>query len=144
MQEAMLVRDTLSTESKHPTGAVAVKDGKVIARAANQSRLRNHKLLALHRRYCIRKMLHVPTGKRYWMCPGCASHHQHAESGLVSSARQVGVDLTGANVCLYGHWWCCKPCWDAMISVGIKDVYLLQGSEHLFNPQHMGNILGNR
>lgn len=128
----MRVRNTLSTESNHPTGCVAVKDAVVIARAANQSRLRNPRLLALHKRYCIRKMLHVPTGKAYWVCPGCSTHREHAESSLVRAAQKAGVDLSGADIYLYGHWWCCKPCWDSMIAAGIRDVYLLEGSERLF------------
>lgn len=144
MQEAKHACRELSTESKQPTGAVLVKDGRVVARAANQSRIKNRTLLKLHNRFCVRKLLHVPTGTHYWVCPGCATYREHAESRVICVARRAGVDTDGTDLYLYGHWWCCKPCWDVMIKAGIRDVYLLEGSEHFFNRRSSGDVLGKK
>ncbi len=123
----------LSTDHNHPIGAVLVKDGAVVARSANQSSLKNPKLLALHKGgWCVRKLLKIPSGKKYWLCPGCASAKNHSETLAVKEARRLGIDTVGADVYLWGHWWCCEPCWRTMIDSGIRDVYLLEGSERLF------------
>jgi deoxycytidylate deaminase len=132
MQEAARMRTTQSSDHKHPTGAVVVKGGKIIGEGANQSRLKNRALIKLHSKYCIRKMLGVPSGKYYFLCPGCATNKQHAESRAVADALQKGNDTQDADLYLYGHWWACKPCWDTMISAGIKNVYLLEKSEQFF------------
>jgi deoxycytidylate deaminase len=121
-----------STDSKQPTGAIVVKDGKVIGRGANQSILRNRFLLNLHNKLCIRKMLRVKSGTKYWMCPGCASSDMHSEVRAINDAIGNGFDTRGADLYHWGHWWCCKPCWDMMIKSGIKDVYLVDDAEELF------------
>jgi deoxycytidylate deaminase len=46
-----------------------------------------------------------------------------------------GLDCQGADLYLYGHWWCCESCWKAMIAAKIRNVYLLENSENLFNPE---------
>jgi deoxycytidylate deaminase len=45
---------------------------------------------------------------------------------------------------MWGHWWCCKPCWDNMIAAGIKNVYVIEGSEILFNKKDSSNIIGHQ
>lgn len=133
----------LSTVNYHPTGAVLVKDGAVVAKSANQSALKNKQLLALHKNgWCIRKLLKIPSGQKYWLCPGCASAKNHAETLVVEEAKRLGIETKGADVYLWGHWWCCEPCWNSMIKAGIKDVCLLEGSERLFDKNHPDNILG--
>ncbi|MDO8591130.1 MAG: deaminase [bacterium] len=135
----------LSTDHHHPTGAVLVKDGNVIARAANQSALKNKYLINLHRQgFCIRKFLKIPSGQKYWLCPGCASARSHAETLVVKEAFKSTIKPNGADVYLWGHWWCCEPCWNAMITAGIRDVYLLEGSEKLFNPKYPENVVGGK
>jgi deoxycytidylate deaminase len=56
----------------------------------------------------------------------------HAEPRAVRDARKNCSDINDADLYLWGHWWCCKPCWDAMIGAGIKNVYLLDESIALF------------
>jgi 2'-deoxynucleoside 5'-phosphate N-hydrolase len=53
----------------------------------------------------------------------------------VRRAHEKGIDLNGADIYLYGHWWACQKCWDTMIAAGIRNVYLLKDSETLFNDQ---------
>ncbi|MSR78633.1 MAG: hypothetical protein EXS59_00600 [Candidatus Taylorbacteria bacterium] len=133
----------LSTDHQHPTGAVLVSDGEVIARAANQSALKNPKLLALHRAgWCVRRLFKIPSGQKYWLCPGCASSRNHAETSMIRLAMRKGIQTSGADLYLWGHWWCCESCWNSMIGAGIRDVYLLEGSERLFNPKFPENIVG--
>jgi deoxycytidylate deaminase len=133
MAETKRIRDTLSTDFFHPTGAAIVKDGKVIGIGANQSALKNKKLIELHKNgLCVRRVLKIPSGKKYWLCLGCSSCRHHSETRAVLDAWKKGLDTKGADLYHYGHWWCCKPCWDSMIKAGIKDVYLVDNAEELF------------
>lgn len=126
---------TQSTEYNHPTGSVIVKDGKVVGTGANQAIFKNKKIQEWHKKFwCIRRLFKIKTGQKYWMCPGCAQSHNHAEPQSIKEAhKKNGPDSTvGADMYHYGHWWCCKPCWDAMIKAGIKNVYLVDNAEELF------------
>jgi len=122
-----------STDMNQPTGSVAVLNGKIIGKASNQARIKHKKFAELHKRMlCVRKLLKVKTGTKYWLCPGCAKFSDHSEARAVKDAKRNGYTTAGADLYLYGHWWCCEPCWNAMIEGGIKNVYLLEGSEELF------------
>ena len=133
MREAMRLRNEELTDFQVPTGAVVVSNGEIIGRAANQSSLKNKKLIDFHKNvFCVRRFLKIPTGTKYWLCPGCAQFRHHAESRAVKDALKNKDYIKGANLYLYGHWWCCKPCWDAMIAAGIDKVYLVEGATGLF------------
>ncbi|MEI6304426.1 MAG: deaminase [Candidatus Taylorbacteria bacterium] len=135
MKEAMKLCEEKSTDTQHPTGAVVVRDGVILGKGANQSAIKNSKLLTFHKeRFCVRRLLKIPSGQKYWLCPGCASCRQHAESRAVKDAisRHGGGKVRGADLYLYGHWWCCKPCWDRMIKAGISRVFLVEGATELF------------
>lgn len=110
-----------SKDRPHPTGAVVVLHGEVLGRGANYHGPEG----------CERKKRGIPTGQRYDLCKWCG-HENHSERRAVEDARAQGHDTNGADVYMWGHWWCCEPCWDAMIKAGIKNVYLLEGSESLF------------
>ena len=133
MAHAKVVRDTKSTELNHSTGAVVVLGGAIIGHGANRSLLKYGFLQNVHKDYvCIRRILKIPSGQKYWLCPGCASSKRHAETLAVKHALKNKKSIKGAVLYLYGHWWCCKPCWDSMIAAGIKDVYLVEGADELF------------
>ena len=133
MREAMRLRNECSTDLLNPTGAVVVLKGDIVGRAANQSALKNKRLMDFHKNvFCIRRFLKVKTGTKYWLCPGCASFRHHGESRAVKDALSRNRNLAGADLYLYGHWWCCKPCWDTMLAAGIARVYLVEGAETLF------------
>jgi len=133
MAEACKIRNLESTDKNHSTGAVVVKGGKIIGKGANLSKIKNRFLLKVHKNgLCIRKLLKVRSGEKYWLCPGCASSKYHAEYRSVLDAELKGEDTIGADLFLYGHWWCCKSCWDKMISAGINDVYLVDDANDLF------------
>jgi len=127
MQRAKYIRDIFSTDKRVPTGAVIVKNGKIIGEAANCAGFKNPRLIEFHAKgFCIRKLFKIKSGQKYWLCPGCASSKDHAEARAIKDAiKNVGrEEVEGADLYLYGHWWCCKDCWDAMITAGIKNVFL--------------------
>jgi deoxycytidylate deaminase len=107
-----------SLDKGHPTGAIIVKGDDVLGRGANGSVY--HQLHG-----CERKRQNIPTGERYDLCEGC-SPVNHAEQTAIANAKDRGNDCKGADLYLYGHWWCCKSCWDKMIEVGIRNVYLVK------------------
>ncbi len=136
MLEAKRIRDEKSNEKQHPTGAVVVKDGLIIGFGANQAGYKNLHLINLHRKgMCVRRWLHVKSGTHYWICPGCAKSKNHAENLAVKDAlaKHTKAEVAGADLYLYGHWWCCEPCWNSMIGAGIKNVYLLEEGDKLFS-----------
>jgi deoxycytidylate deaminase len=123
-----------STDDSHPTGAVVVKEGLVIGKGANQSALKNKKFREFHAKYfCIRRFLKIPSGQKYWLCPGCASFRYHAESQAIKNALLKHNSLVNSDLYLYGHWWCCQPCWEKMIKAGIKNVFLVDGATEKFS-----------
>jgi deoxycytidylate deaminase len=133
MLEAMKVCRQDSTESMHSTGAVIVKDGAVIGKGANQASLKSSGLKELHKKFCIRGFFKIPSGQKYWLCPGCAQPSSHAEPRAVKDALKKTPSIVGSDIYLYGHWWCCQPCWDKMTAAGIRDVYLVEGATEMFS-----------
>jgi deoxycytidylate deaminase len=126
---------TKSTVELHRTGAVIVdKDGTILTKEANQATFKNKFLLDTHKTWCIRKLFKIPTGQKYWMCPGCASHKNHGEYRAAAELIKKFPQKVNAGLDLYlwGHWWCCKPCWDKMIEAGIKNVYVMKNASNLF------------
>lgn len=135
MRAAREMALTRSNDNSVKTGVVIVKNGEIIGRGANFSEY--HSTFT-----CVRVEKGCKSGEGYDLCAGCAPTN-HAEPQAVKNAQAAGHDTTGADAYLWGHWWCCKDCWDAMISGGIEHYYLLEGSEVYFNKQDKeGNKLG--
>lgn len=132
MDQTRSVALELSTDSKQPTGALIVREGKVIGRGANQSILRKKWMHYFHGYLCIRKLLKIKSGTKYYLCPGCASSDKHSEVRAIKDAQNKHNDISGSDLYHWGHWWCCKPCWDSMIKAGIKNVYLVEGATEQF------------
>lgn len=127
MKEAKLAYEEQAGDRLFPIGAVLVKDGRVLARAGNGF---NKGAQQIH--VCPRIVQECPSGTGYDLCnlhdsPG------HAEAMLMQVATEQGIDPSGGDVYLYGHWWCCQPCWGAMIEQGIRDVYLLENAHEEFD-----------
>ena len=134
MQEARAFALSHSLDANVKTGSVVVKDNEIIGRGANGSNYHD-----IHG--CERKRLGSKTGEDYDKCEGCHPKN-HSEPRALSDAKAHGNDTTGADLYLWGHWWCCTPCWKAILDGGIANVYLLEGSEILFDREKEGNILG--
>lgn len=118
MQIAGWCRDELSGDSSYPVGVVIVRDGQEISRAGNGFN-RGSKLPHV----CPRLVLEVPSGTGYDLCH-VHDPEGHAEQMAVKVAHDQGIDLTGADAYMYGHWWACEPCWTVLINAGIRDLYV--------------------
>lgn len=136
MKEAKEYAQKYSKDKVMPNASIMVKQGKVIARGANGSTYHD-----THE--CERVKKGIPTGQGYELCEGCHPKN-HGEPRAIADASKQGQETQGADIYLWGHWWCCEPCWNAMIKAGIRDVYLLEGSERLFNKNHPDNIIGRQ
>jgi deoxycytidylate deaminase len=125
-----------SLDKTMPGAAVIVKTGRIISIGANGS--------DYHNTHPCERILHgSKTGEDYQLCEGCHPKN-HSEHTAIRDAKNRGNDTRGADLYLWGHWWCCKPCWDVMIAADIANVYLLEGSERLFNKAHPDNIVGKQ
>ena len=68
----------------------------------------------------------------------------HSARQALFNALRDGYVTFGADVYVWGDWWLCEDCWKAMNEAGIRNVYLLEGSERLFNKDHPDNIIGRQ
>jgi deoxycytidylate deaminase len=105
------------------TGAVIVKDDKIIARG--------HNSIKRNPAPCPRVEQNLPSGIGYELCPICVPAN-HAEADAIRNAQDNQVDTTGAEMYLWGHWWACSPCWEKVLKAEIKKIYLVEGAEELF------------
>jgi deoxycytidylate deaminase len=113
---------------------VVVLESQIIGRAANQSALKNAFLSNLHTKgWCVRHRLKIKTGTKYWLCPGCSNYKFHSESRAVEDAHKNHQSIAGAELYLWGHWWCCQPCWQVMLTAGIKNVYVTEDAHLIFH-----------
>ena len=124
MKEAKKTTDTLSGCSWWPTGAVLVKNEKIIGAGANKGAWQP---------LCPRVENNCPTGEGYHYCKDICQQDGHAEVSTVNNALANDEDPKDADIYLFGHWWCCEPCWDHMIKHGIQNIYLLENSHLIFN-----------
>lgn len=106
---------------KQPTGAVIAKNGKVVAEGSNSG---------IRVEICPRVLRHSKTGTDYQYCKDLCKQGGHAEAMAVADAKNKEINISGADLYLWGHWWCCEPCWNSMTKAGIRDVYLEKGSEN--------------
>lgn len=133
MQEARHEALRRSLDMAVQTGAIVVQGGMIIGRGANGSEYH-------HTHECERVKQGIPTGQGYELCEGCHPKN-HAEPRALADAATHGLE-DGADLYLWGHWWCCEPCWNSMLSARLAHVYLLEGSEYLFNKTDPRNVLG--
>lgn len=119
-----------------PIGIVAVKEGVLIAEAGNGNGYHEKNTESPgHRKGCVRRYLNAErekqglekfkSGEGFELCPGCHTDF-HAEANLIRKATEQNMleKLKGADLYMYGHFWCCKPCFEKMIMAGVKDIYL--------------------
>ncbi|MFH1404741.1 MAG: deaminase [Patescibacteria group bacterium] len=126
MQEAKDARDRLAGDTLYPVGGVLIKDRKVIGKAGNGY---NRGRDTIH--ICPRYVANVPSGERYDLCD-LHEHPGHSERMVLKDAMEKGIDPSGSDIYLYGHWWCCEPCWNALIEAGVANVYLVEGAHEQF------------
>lgn len=138
MQAAKRHAQKYSLDKSMPTASVIVLDGEIIGKGANGS--------DYHDKYgCERVRRGIPTGQRYDLCEGCHPKN-HSEPRAIEDAlhNHSRKELKDAELYLWGHWWACEPCWNAIQASGIKKVYLMKDSHVLYNKQHPKNIVGKQ
>ena len=136
MLAAKEVARTQALDKSMPVGSLLVKGGVIIGRGGNGSDF--HKT-----HVCERVKQGIPTGQGYELCEGCHPKN-HSEARAIKDTLDRGNETSGADVYTWGHWWCCESCWNAMIAAGVLNVYLMEGSERLFNREHPENIVGKQ
>lgn len=125
-----------SLDTTMPTASVIVVEGEIVGRGANGS--------DYHKTHeCERVKLGIPTGQGYELCEGCHPKN-HSEPRAIADAKEKNVDLDAAELYLWGHWWCCQDCWAAIEQSGIKQVYVMEGSEIKFNKDNPNNVVGRQ
>ncbi|MBT5808474.1 hypothetical protein HOI18_04350 [Candidatus Uhrbacteria bacterium] len=127
MQEAAKARGERAGDPLWPIGAVLVKDGEVVATAGNgfdKGAGRVH--------VCPRIVEECASGVGYELCD-LHNAAGHAEPMVIKVARDAGVETEGADFYMYGHWWCCEPCWNVLIDAGVRDVYVVDDAHERFS-----------
>lgn len=128
-----------SLDKNMPNASILVNQGKVIGAGANGS--------IYHELYgCERIRLNSRTGKDYDRCEGC-SPNNHSEAKAITNANTLlkGKSIPENSVMyLWGHWWSCKSCWNAMVTSRITTLALLENSNNLFNKDSQQNIIKNQ
>lgn len=115
IQEAKEFAREHSLDKTMPNASIIVKNGKVIGRGANGSTYHDE-------HGCERVRLNIPTGQGYELCEGCHPKN-HGEPKAIADAAKHHEGTHGAELYLWGHWWCCEPCWNAMLTAGIQGIF---------------------
>lgn len=136
MRLAMRYARRYSKDRLMPNTSVVVVGGNPVATGANGS--------DYHRLYgCRRRARGSTTGEEYHLCEGCHPRN-HSERRAINRAREGRRDIRGADLYLWGHYGCCPDCWREIAAAGIRDVYLVEGAEALFNEEHPSNVIGSQ
>ncbi len=123
MREAATYAAENAFEGMTVTSTVLVKDGKIISKGINGD--------GYHQKNNRCEREGMPSGKGYELCPGCHPDN-HSERVAIKKAQELGVDLSDAEAYLYGHWWSCESCMNALSEAGVKNLYLLEGGKQFF------------
>lgn len=119
-----------ATDRQVPVGAVLVCNEKVIQAAANTG-IKNKIINDFHvKKVCVRRLLRIPSGRYYWLCPACVNPRMHPEQQLIRWARSHHVDLSQCRLYLWGHHTCCPSCTQKVLSTALKEVLICEGCEN--------------
>jgi deoxycytidylate deaminase len=147
MQRAKEAAIKYSLTPVFPIGIVAVKNNQVLAEAGNGNGYHEKNFETPgHRKGCVRRFLNderekegiakFKGGEGFGLCPGCHTD-SHAEANLTRNAKEKNIDLEDSDIFMYGHFWCCKPCWEKLLAVGVKNVYIVENAENFANKELM-------
>ena len=99
-----------STCRRHHTGAVAVRDKRILTTGYNGAPSGRKDCLELG---CLRDELNIPSGERHEICRGI-----HAEQNVIIQASLHGVSLEGSTV--YATITPCRICAKMLVNAKIK------------------------
>ncbi|MFA5132185.1 MAG: hypothetical protein WC444_02545 [Candidatus Paceibacterota bacterium] len=134
MQAAKEAATKYSLTPLYPIGILAVKGKDILCASGNGNGYHESNIHAEgHIEGCRRRFVSqervknggekIKPGEEFDLCIGCHTDF-HAESNLIRKAVDLGVDLRGADMYMYGHYWCCGSCWGKMNKAGIRKVFL--------------------
>jgi deoxycytidylate deaminase len=134
MQSAKEAASVHSLTPNYPIGIVAAIEGKVICAAGNgngyheASHNKEGHINGCRRMFISQERVKnggekIKPGQEFDLCPGCHTDF-HAEANLTRKAAELNIDLKGADVHMYGHYWCCGECWEKMKKAGVGRVIL--------------------
>lgn len=94
---------------------------------------------------CARVALGCKSGEGYDLCEGCHPKN-HAEPSAIRDvlARGNKNQLIGSELYMWGHYWCCNACWDAIETVGIARVWLPEHARAMFDAASPVYVFGAR
>lgn len=117
-----------------PTAAVIIKNGKIIGCGTNAIKNKRPDICPIrtHKR-----------GTAWNLCKEICGQEGHAEIMAIRDALNKAEDLHSASIYLAGHWWVCRDCWDEIICVGIKKVYLREDSIELHRTKRAESKTGS-
>lgn len=118
-----------------PIGIVIVNGETLVSESANGNGYHEANTSSPgHKGGCVRRFISqeredagqpkLLSGEGFDLCPGCDTNF-HAEARAIKEAT-IPELLKGADVYMYGHWWCCEDCWDKMKKAGINKVYAVE------------------
>jgi deoxycytidylate deaminase len=121
-----------SLTSVFPIGIIAVKNNFIIAEAGNGNGYHEKNMNTEgHIKGCVRRYIShqkelvgeekLTSGEGFELCPGCSTEF-HAEANLFRYNKNV--DFKDSDIYMFGHFWCCEPCWNKILSAGVSKVYL--------------------
>jgi deoxycytidylate deaminase len=58
----------------------------------------------------------------YSKCKTVCQQQGHAEEQAIAEARRLGANLDGATAYLYGHYWMCQNCGNALREAGVTHI----------------------
>lgn len=115
------------------TSVIRTKDGALIYGVVGELEDENDVTWHEKEGRCARYQAGSATANSdYDSCPGCR-HDRHSERAAVRKALRDGVDLTDSELYMYGQWWACEPCMNAVRDAGIPVLYVLKDSRPLFD-----------
>ncbi|PIQ89785.1 MAG: cytidine deaminase [Candidatus Omnitrophica bacterium CG11_big_fil_rev_8_21_14_0_20_42_13] len=106
-----------STCLRRQVGAVAVRDKRILATGYNGAPSGLSHCADIG---CLRQKLKIPSGQRQELCRAL-----HAEQNIIIQAVIHKVDLKGATIYVTNQP--CVICSKMLISVGIRDIVILDG-----------------
>ena len=122
-----------ATDRQVPVGAVLVYQGKIIFSAANTG-IKNKIINDFHvKKMCVRRILKIPSGRYYWLCPACVKPQKHPEQQIIAWARENHIDLAQCDLYLWGHHTCCPSCTQKILSTDLSTVYVCEDCERFRN-----------
>jgi deoxycytidylate deaminase len=68
----------------------------------------------------------MKTGEGYEFCRNICGQDNHAEKDAL---LQAGSKASGATMILFGHYYCCEDCTEAIKSSGIRELVVLPNTK---------------